>query len=436
MELSLKKIAPPVIFAAVGSILVVIAATGVVPIGNPQPSIDELAWRIGLATLGILLALAGPWLVWQEMFGPKSTRSPRGLSEQVAIDVATHLRQNTDWASEALDRARIRPRGQTIFTDRFGHFREEKKFIAGHFVPLLLKRCRVLVEGGKNVCLLIDSGTTLYPFFERLGRETVHCHTSGEKWLERLTIATNNLPGVEALMETGRINPINRYSPLAVECRLFPGILLPIYSAVTGQETNDALERLRTEAGSDTVFIGLVTGNWIRLRRSAPVCPLPLARGIGHPEFKQTLIDNSDEVFVVTPLGKIFVDIPHETLNDALEFRPNHPNPDKRAYQEVHIGNQKAATVRIVSTYREPERVLFNLGMRVRILLDVDDDTVQSLLREFPGAPTAKVPHILYPFDRLPDDWYLQYETEFPHEHTRREDFTKKYFWVPRASSQ
>lgn len=128
-------------------------------------------------------------------------------------------------------------------------------------------------------------------------------------------------------MESGRINPSNRYSDLAIKCHLLPGVPLPIYSTVTGLETNEALERLRKKAGDNAFFIGLVTGNWIRLRRSDPPCPVPLARGLGHRKFKQVLINQSDEVYVVTPLGKILVKVPPDEVNKPWDTARKIPPP-------------------------------------------------------------------------------------------------------------
>jgi hypothetical protein len=353
------------------------------------------------------------------------------VAEPLAEYVSKELKKDSRWLSEALERAKIGSHAQSIFTDRLGHFREEKEFLADHFVPMLLGRCKSLVTSGKKVYLLIDSGTTLYPFFGRLAREAVRFREDREKWIDDVIIATNNLPGVQRLMEVGRVNPNNRYSPLAIECVLFPGVPLPIYSAVTGKQTNDAVQRLRNDAESkkNIVFIALVVGNWIRLRRSTPNCPVPLARGTGHLEFKQTLIDNADEIYIVTPLGKVFINVPPDEINKALGFGTSHTDPDKQPYYEVLVTNDKARSVKMVSTSRMRGRVLSELSTKVQTLLETDSLNLPQL--QFESLQSNEVPHILFPFDKLPDDWFLQIETEFPHSHTQREDLLKKYFFVP-----
>ncbi|MBU3967639.1 MAG: hypothetical protein KKG76_09745 [Euryarchaeota archaeon] len=368
----------------------------------------------------------------------RQTTNLAGVTEKIGDKIAMQLKENVDWAVSALEQAKLKPRAQTLFGERMGHFRDEKEHIAENFVPLLLKRCKFHAEKGK-VYLIVDAGTTLFPFFERLGRETVRIYENKEPWLSNLEIITNNLPGIETLIETGRINPNNRYSKLAVECKLLPGAPLPIYSGITGLETNDALERLRKAPGG-AVFIGLITGNWIRLNTStSPNCPVPLARGQGHLGFKQVLIDNSDEIYVVTPLGKIFVDIPNDkdpcnTINKALDFNENHLDPDKQPYLQVKIDSDKAKNLKLVSTYRVDGRVLYKLSQKLFTLfnLDENDNNKDVWNEQFSKSEYHNVPHILFPFDKkLSGNRDIQIETEFPHRNTQREDFITKFFFVP-----
>ena len=46
MNISPEKIAPPVAFVIIGVIVLIIGMTGVVPIGNPQPVISGLTFKI------------------------------------------------------------------------------------------------------------------------------------------------------------------------------------------------------------------------------------------------------------------------------------------------------------------------------------------------------------------------------------------------------
>jgi hypothetical protein len=359
------------------------------------------------------------------------------VSELLAEKITIELKQDIGWASEALDRAKLRPRVQSVFYDRLGHLREEKEDIAEHFIPILLNRCKHLVDCGNSVYLLIDSGTTLYTFFEKLGQETVRYYDNKGSWLNKLTIVTNNLAGIEKLMETGRISPSKRYSPLAVKCYLLPGEPLPIYAAVTGQTTIDALDILRYPPGhkkkkeTKNKFIGLVTGNWIRLQTEGHLCPIPLARGTGHLEFKQKLITYSDEIYIATPLGKIFIDASLTSINKALELESTKRDldPSKQSYDEVNISEQKIPSVKLISTYRLfTERVLYDHGLMLQGLLGGKSFIFPN---QFPETLIKQtLPHILFPFDKLPSNRYLEIETEFPHITTQREEFMRKFFHV------
>lgn len=358
----------------------------------------------------------------------REAESLQGVSSQLTKSIITQLTTDTSWASEALERAKLGPFSKTLFGERVGHFYDEKQYLAEHFLPHLLHHCCELVQSGKQVYLLIDSGTTLHPFFDKLGQAAINCHEDNEDWIDQVVVVTNNLPGVEALMDSGRLNPASRYSPLAINCQLLPGVPLPVYSAVLGELANKAIHSLKKEADPQkTVFIALVTGNWIRLRRSTPVCPVPLARGEGHLQFKQALIDCSDEIYVVTPLGKIFANISLSKLNQAMGFKEEYTDPDKKPYEEVHIADEKAKAVKIVSTSRDDGRLLHTLSIKVQAAIEdveFNEEQVRSTRLASPN-------HVLLPFDRLPDNWYLELETEFPHRYTRRAEFRETYFFVP-----
>jgi len=352
--------------------------------------------------------------------------------ETVPKQIAEVMKKDARWAADIVENVKLGYRPRTLFGQRLDHFRDEKEHIAERFLPLLLRHCHALVSGGKKVYLIMDSGTTLYPFFQKIGEQAIQSLENSDDWFGELFVVTNNLAGIETLMEYGRINPNYRYSPLAVNCHLLPGIPLPIYSAITGRETNEALLRLRAEETKkrECVFIGLVTGNWVRMRRTHPVCPVPLARGLGHLEFKQTVIDVSDEIFVIAPLGKLFVNISEEEVNGALGYVDTNRDPDKLPYKHVRIDNQKASAVKLISTTRLEGRVLSKHSMQVsEVFQGQAIDPVQ-----FPVSSDKIDRHILFTFDKLPINWFEQIDIEFPHAYSRRQrEFMGKYFAVPRA---
>ena len=316
----------------------------------------------------------------------------------------------------------------TLFGERKNHFREEKELIAQKFVPVLLQRIKRMIEqsnNAQNIYLCIDSGTTLYPIFRNIGLETAKAYHQNEKWINSLTIVTNNLPGIEALMENGRTNPGDRFSSLAIKCKILPGSPLPIYSAITGEDTERALQNLKDSAAKDAAFIGLTTGNWVRIRKSNPRCPVPLSRGGRHPEFKQKLIDVCHEIYVVAPLGKIFANMSEQEVNTMLGLDPNAQEASKKAYNETQIDDACAKRVKLISTRRKQTRLLGSLSSYLNgqlLTRDIDGDN-----KEFVEATIGKTHHFQFFFNALPMDEYLQMEVEFPHPYTRKSEFTEHF---------
>ncbi len=350
----------------------------------------------------------------------------REFSSKISIEVANQLKEDVSWASIALDKAKIKPSSQTLFAERWDHFKEEKEFIATKFIDILMGRLKFLSEKYSKVFLLIDSGTTLYPFFEKIGKSFVNYVQ--DDWRKKVVLITNNLPGVDSLMQHGRIHPNLRYTPLAIECKLLPGAPLPVYSAVTGEDTISFLQHVK-KTTDNSYLLSLTTGNWIRIRRTKPTCPVPLARGKGHFEFKQVLLNESNEIYVISPLGKIFVDADPKDVNNALNFHDKRENPEYHEYQEVVIDDKKAAEVSLISTSRDQNRVLTELSIRLKTTLGLKD-TEDSSEEEEGYIKNAQIKHTLFHFDNLPKERHAEREVEFPHKHTRKKNFMKKFFYV------
>ena len=158
-----------------------------------------------------------------------------------AVEIADHLTQSlcndASWAARALQKARFLPYTDTIFGERSEHFHDEKVELAKQFTRYLLKRCEALAENERHVFLFVDAGTTLFQFFETIGKETVKKSQRGDKWLKRFHLATNNLPGIGELIKSGKRLPWDRYSKLAIEdCQLLPGTPIPIFASVAGEQ--------------------------------------------------------------------------------------------------------------------------------------------------------------------------------------------------------
>jgi len=360
----------------------------------------------------------------------RETSSLKKTAEKLAKYITQEMRDDLSWATETLKKAKLGLHSKSIFGERTSHFYEEKEFIADQFVPILMNRCRALAEERDKVYLLIDSGTTLYPFFEKLGKAAIRCHANNEEWIKKLVIATNNLPGVERLTETALLEPNNRFSKLAIKCRLFPGEPLPIYAAITGPETIEAVDNIGKENREKCAFISLIVGNWIRIKHENNCVPvaIPLARGEGHLEFKEKIIDVSDEIYLITPFGKIFFNTSLKDINYCLGFSQTHADPDRQPYSEINIDESKISSISLISTSRSNDRVLNGLSDRIQGLFNTD----KTDLDRYKALPLGKTPPIQFLFGILPEDRFLELDVEFPHSHTRNDEFREKMFFVPR----
>lgn len=358
-------------------------------------------------------------------FREEETKRFSRTGVEIARHVARSLVDHPDWAHQALEAAKLLPYTYTIFGERSQHFREEKEELAKRFVPYLLKRCEALAEDDRDVFLLIDAGTTLYSFFEVIGRETVKCYHRGDNWLRRFHLVTNNLPGIEQLIRTGRRVQEDRYSELAIgDCHLLPGHPIPIFAAVAGPDTNEAIINLRApyqsnDAVKPATFIALVVGNWIRIRKEPPRCPVPLARGKDHLGVKRTLVKNVDEIYVVSPLGKIIVNHSRDELNNALGFVGIPRDPESEPYEDVDVEEQ-APMVKLVSTKRSKGHLLQRHSNSVEDALIPGSKATLPSDQEFASAKIEDVPHLLFDFGAPPRKKYDEFIVEFPHYHTRR----------------
>jgi hypothetical protein len=334
-----------------------------------------------------------------------------------------------DWTNKAINESFAGDSINTLFQLRKDHFAQEKLFIAEHFFPMLLNRCEELVRQYDEVYLLIDSGTTVFPFFEKIGKAARANPVS--LWVQQLKFITNNIPGVTALMRVGRQSENNPYSPLTLNCKLMPGDLLPVYEAVVGPEAEKMLNCLRqSEKGpqkSRKYIISLVTGNWVRTDINHS--PILLARGTGHKEIKQAFITNSDEVYIITPLGKILFQVPLSQVNASLGYdkkaKGRNFDPAKEEYSEVVVNSKCKKNMRFVSTLRPDENYLLsNLSKYIKSQLKLKATPSPE---DFASMDIKNIPHIFFPFSDLPASEEEQRLMEFPHDVTRRTQFMRFY---------
>ena len=359
--------------------------------------------------------------IWLE----RETARLTNFSDTITNRLIYGLKTDITWASEALVKAKLQYYSNSLFGDRFNHFIEEKQILAEKFIPDLLNRCEYLCMNNK-VFLIIDSGTTLYFIMKSIGSKSILDVEHKPGWLENLTIVTNNLPGVQVLMEDGRSNPYNRYSDLSIKCKLLPGKPVPVFSAVLGEETEVALKSLKSE-NEDSIFIGLVTGNWIFIDRNG--CPTPLARGDRHKEFKNTIIEVSNEIYIISPLGKVFKNVELFDINKGLGSEKDAKYLEKTLYEAVTIPEDKVNVVKLISTSRTVGRVLSSHFISIAAILGKSN----KLYNQTEIKYNEILDHQLYSFSKFPDIKALEIEQEFPHANTRKNDFMGYFFSVDSA---
>jgi hypothetical protein len=351
--------------------------------------------------------------------------------------------------SEHSQRNEAKALDSTEYGKRTEHFLQEKEFLADRFGEYLWARLKHLNQA---TILLIDSGTTLYPFFSKFGRLAVNASTPGRDWIKNLMVITNNLAGVEWLMKNGKASD-DKWAEVALPCIMLPGTPLPTYYAATGIPTDHrfsgVLEMLQPNLILETLratcnckVIALVTGNWVRIRNHFPHYPVPLARGRGHLDIKQAMINCADEVYVVAPLGKIFADRDKSEVQFVLHDFVDGQEKASNIYQEVRfeakplrnmsIDDEPEVSnkIRLVTTSRKERFVLSSLSklLEKNSFLDtrnVTNENFEEFKRSFYVSKFTGVSNLMFEFDGVPIKLKEQIQTEFPHKESWGTGFLK-----------
>lgn len=344
----------------------------------------------------------------------------------------------------------------SVFGERMGHFRAEKEVLADVLVSVVSTRAQALFEeGNKNVVIIVDSGTTLYPFFEKFGRMIAqravlddHAKEKGW-WGHQIRIVTNSIAGIESLILNGRTSTEDRYSEIAGNAEIVAGTPLAVYSASVGPLAIRHIDQLKDPAPRDVPsradrinynkpihIIALTTGNYIFLKPDGT--PVPVARGEGHKDFKAAICKNADEIFVVGPLGKFIIEdanVNLRSLNADLHHTPHHFLGGRRPYEEVEL--QEPGKIRALTTYRSNKaHVFFAHSNQVRAKLgEVWEITAPEQLwgPELLGRitdPNALIANVMVDFAQLPDVPSAQLLVELPHRNMRDPVLRRKYFQI------
>jgi hypothetical protein len=362
------------------------------------------------------------------------------LLSSLVTAVTEALRRDPTWAKQAINAASLGVPRESVYYARVGHFQVEKEALAEKFLPWLVERVNHHLRSGGTVGLLIESGTTLKALLDELGPKLKEIDLTA--WSGRVEIITNNFPGAESYEAYGR-DPQNkiklngRETQISdeVPCHLVPGRVLGEYEAVVGSEAEEYVRHKKWKsvgaegsvrnqtANSKEVLIGVTTGNWVMLQGSS-LRPIPLARGWGHRRFKEAVIGICDEVFLISPLCKIFQRGLDEFNRDFIDAAPGE-EMTKGRYEEVAL----PSSARLVTTYRGMRTsIVYNHSKTVRRGLGAENDKEEDY-GALTQKPIEEVPHLFYKFDRNSEDpEETQKEKEFPHERTRKEPFLTRYF--------
>jgi len=203
---------------------------------------------------------------------------------------------------------------QTLYAERLGHFTQEKQILAKSLVynvlPNIITRISSEHSNLSKINIILDSGTTITPVFP-------HLLGKGLPQLKKIKIYTNNLAGIN---EIHKLEYLDYGALSSRDFILIGGQPLNKYRATTGKSTQDFLRTIWEERNKDEgkiVTIGVLTANWFLggpFLNEIAIC----ARGEGHFDFKTEIIENSDYLIFVAPLGKILRINDIKVLNSIL----------------------------------------------------------------------------------------------------------------------
>lgn len=248
------------------------------------------------------------------------------------------------------------PRQHTEFNERREHFVNEKSLLAKKLVQKVLPRiCKEIRDTDPHchIRVIIDSGTTLTPVFtdlldfgSNLAAIAGKVDPSNPNSERILHFYTNNLAGIDRIMNPEM--PWHNFTEK--DFNLIGGSPLRRYKATTGKATCSAIEEIRKLQGKT---IGLITANWILCAKDEiKLC----ARGRGHKEFKESVINIADYLVIISPLGKIVRINDVKMLNEMLKKYDADENFNSHGeYAEISIPKRLQSETYLLTTRREPK---------------------------------------------------------------------------------
>jgi hypothetical protein len=415
----------PIIIAVVTGIIIIYYTKKIYEMKSRQAEVDK-----ELAETNQKLAAQKLVAFKEEVeYKKKVFKQVKDISMDIAHEISQQLIENQTWLDRFMDETGATYSG-SVFGRRIRHFFYEKKSLAKTVVNEI-ESC--FGSHDSNYCLLIDSGTTLYPIFHEIATR-IKKKENIQAWKERVCIITNNLPGVQYFMKNCRDDPTNNYSEIAINCFLIPGKPLSVYGAITGKESEEWISSridkfLREELKwkkNNYKILGFVTGNYMAAKWKDRTIEgfYPVARGEGHVEIKRKFVKASDKIFLISPLMKFsFADV--HLLNHVNEFTIKRNSPDARdfprkvKYELIEVAPEKCVYITTsrndLSQFHQFSR---NLIRELRQLYRDKNVIANDFdLRDWIPAMKEK------------DHGEIEIEKEIPHENLREKYRTGKDIW-------
>ncbi|MCD4789125.1 MAG: hypothetical protein K8R37_03920 [Bacteroidales bacterium] len=234
---------------------------------------------------------------------------------------------------------------------------------------------------------------------------------------KKYTIYTNNLAGIN---EIRTLNP-SQCKLQERHFNLIGGQPLSKYRATTGDSTQKFLDTIWNVQNSDKVnkvedqreilTLSILTSNWFLVGEDYQTISI-CARGEGHFEFKQSVINNSDQIILISPLGKIL------PLDNENELNCLLPDTEEKDYQALKLPTESKDKIFLLTTYRS--NAIYSPLMQVSTKLsDLKDPTRHLCPKNYSFTKSS-------PRFNPEGDRYKIVVTELPHEYIR-DNFNEVY---------
>lgn len=256
------------------------------------------------------------------------------------------------------------------------HFPHEKQLLARILVEQVLPSVvgTLSQENARieNLNVILDSGTTIAPVFPHLIRHSIRLPPT-----TKLHLYTNSLGGIDEIHKL-RSSPSDALTER--QFNLIGGLPLNKYRATTGDLTQEALKRIwdaQRNSDGTMVSIGITTANWILGGRGLDhlqVC----ARGVGHFDFKESLILNCTILIVIAPLGKLLRINHVDKLNALL------PTDDADPYRAFEIPASQRNSTYLLTSFRPSLSVSPLLGLSTELKHAADQSVNFRLCSQSP----------------------------------------------------